>query len=106
MVRMAIPPFQHKKVWKKCSRMDIWPHHSDFSHSLALQPTVFGARDRSLFEVFLCGVPRRQLMCRPLGRSITDTTISRTCFMTNTVPKSQPGDEVKHLMQQLEHSDS
>jgi hypothetical protein len=27
-------PFRYKKAWKKCSRMGMWPHRFDFSHSL------------------------------------------------------------------------
>jgi len=36
----SFSPFEHKKGWKNCSRMDLWPHRFDFSHSLALKPTT------------------------------------------------------------------
>src|SRR5262245_1854685 len=31
----SLSPFEHKKGRKNCSRMDLWPHRFDFSHSLA-----------------------------------------------------------------------
>ncbi len=48
----------------------------------------------------------RRLMRSSFGRSTTSTTISEMCSMTNSISKLQPEDEVKHLIQQLEHSDS
>jgi len=39
-----------------------------------MQPTAFGAQDRCFFEIILCDAPRRRLMGRPLGGSISSNS--------------------------------